>query len=806
VESKLTFGTFASVVALSVILGSPATSTAQIRQAGTITGVVRSRVSGQPVPSARITIVGDSRQTVTGPSGRFRIENVPAGPVEIVVRAPGFLELHPSAAQVPAASILELTVELEPTLNILERVQVTATKEPLELGDVPAQTTVIDRDLIDSRGDQTLTQAIAHVPGAVVSTQLGIFESVMLRGMPRGDPEFTNTLLLIDGVPQTLSNNGARIVAMPIYDATSIEIVRGPNSALYGRTAIGGTVNIRTADPTPRREVGLDLTAGEFGLAKGVGRVSGPLKSWGGYYLSAGAERNAGYFVNRTTSEFSDSTTSMLGKLTFAPNRTTFGSVSLNHVNSKNFTPTNEPIVDGELLHVIDPRFDRRTNFNIPGPNYKQRETRVALNLTRQLAPWASAVEVFGYRDVQHEFVEDGDFIAGPFDLAANTVSMYPFSQTMNEHIFYQELRLELKGQAGAARNQALTVGGSYERNNGTLASDFIYNDPDLFGFTINYLNPVIPPRSEWQHETGSRLYHLNIAGLFAQYRIDPTTRLNVTAGGRYDRLALDNTRDEGARLDQTFSAFSPKVSAIFKLLRPASAQRATLNLYGAYSQSFLPPRRPSSLVPADVPLHLQPEDIENYEAGIKAGLAGGRLSLEAAVFRMREDGVVLSTRQGPFFLPTNAGKIRYRGVETGVTMSLSRAASLYMNAAFYHHRFGEFVIESEDGDESLKGNRLPISPDYVVNWGAAFNPIPSIALNLDVKHLGAVQANRENSFLIDAYALVDAAASWQRGRVRITLSAHNLLNKQYYWNSDGETADPGRPRQVILSTSIRFQ
>jgi iron complex outermembrane receptor protein len=794
------------LVICAILLTSPLATIAQTRQTGTVAGVVVSRISHQPVPSARISIVGNSGETVSGPSGRFRIENVPAGSVELIVRAAGFLELHTSAAQVPSASTVELTVELEPTLNIFERVQVTATKESLELGDVPAQTNIVDRNLIDGRGDQTLTQAIAHVPGAVVSTQLGIFESVMLRGMPRGDPEFTNTLLLIDGVPQTLSNNGARIVALPIYDATSVEIVRGPNSALYGRTAIGGTVNIRTADPTPRREAELDLTAGEFGLAKGIGRVSGPLKSWGGYYVSGGAERNGGFFVNRTTSDFSDSTRSLFGKLTFAPNRATFGNVSLNYVDSTNFTPTNEPIIDGELLHVIDPRFDRRTNFNIPGPNYKQRESRLAANLTRQLTPWASAVEVFGYREVQHQFVEDGDFIAGPFDLAAHTVSMYPFSQTMNEHIFYEELRVELKGQAGGARSHALTIGGSYERNNGSLASDFIYNDPDLFGFTINYLDPVIPPRGEWQHETGSRLYHLNVTGLFTQYRIDPTARVSITAGGRYDRLALDNTRDEGARVGQTFSAFSPKVSAVIKLLRPASAEAATLNLYGAYSQSFLPPRRPSSLVPADVPLHLQPEDIDNYEVGVKAGVAGGRVSLEASVFRMLEDGVVLSTRKGPFFLPTNAGTVRYKGAETGLTVAVSRAASLYMNASFYRHRFGEFVIQSEDGDESLKGNRLPISPGYVLNWGGAFNLAPSVALNLDVKHLDSVQANRENSFLIDAYTLVDAAASWQRERVRITLSAHNLFNRQYYWNSDGETADPGRPRQVILSTSIRFQ
>jgi outer membrane receptor protein involved in Fe transport len=41
---------------------------------------------------------------------------------------------------------------------------------------------------------------------------------------------------------------------------------------------------------------------------------------------------------------------------------------------------------------------------------------------------------------------------------------------------------------------------------------------------------------------------------------------------------------------------------------------------------------------------------------------------------------------------------------------------------------------------------------------------------------------------------------------VRVTLSARNLFDEQYYWNGDGETADPGRPRQILLSTSLLFR
>jgi len=266
----------------------------------------------------------------------------------------------------------------------------------------------------------------------------------------------------------------------------------------------------------------------------------------------------------------------------------------------------------------------------------------------------------------------------------------------------------------------------------------------------------------------------------------------------------MDNVRDGGAKVEDSFDAFSPKVSATFKLFE--SGASSTLNVYGAYSQAFLPPRRPSSLVPADVPLNLKPEDITNYEGGLKASLFDNRLGLEATYFYMLEDGVVLSTRQGPFFLPTNSGQQRYKGVETGANIAISPKASVYVNASFYRNRFGDFVIESEDGDEVLTGNRLPISPDYVLNWGGLFKPAAVVDATFDVKHVGAVQTNRENTFELDPYTLVEAAVTWHVSGLRLTLSAHNLFNAEYYWNGDGETADPGRPRQVLFSISKIFR
>ncbi len=342
---------------------------------GIVDGTVTARDTRQAVAGARVNVEGSAAAAVTNTSGRFRLEGVPSGARVVTAQAPGFLDLRIEGVQVTSGATTSLSVEMEPTPNYLERVQVTATKAPLSIGEVAAQTDVVDRDTIETRGDRTITDALQHVPGAVVSTQLGIFDSAMLRGLPRGDPEFTNVLLLVDGVPQTLSNGGALVIALPINDAGSVEVVRGPGSALYGRTAIGGAVNVRTEDPTAAPQARVEFTGGQFGTLKGLAAASGPLGRWGGFYVSAAKERNTGYFVNKTTTDFNEGDWALFGKLTFTGGTKSYGSISANRVVSDNSTPTNEPVIDGQFLHVIDPRFDRFTNFNIPGDNYHQGET-----------------------------------------------------------------------------------------------------------------------------------------------------------------------------------------------------------------------------------------------------------------------------------------------------------------------------------------------------------------------------------------------------------------------------------------------
>jgi iron complex outermembrane receptor protein len=773
-----------------------------LAQGGVVTGVVGARANGQLVSGATVTVVGTQNSATTNAIGRFRLEGVAAGRVNLKVEAPGYLTLQVPEVQVVAGTPKEVAIDLELTPNILERVQVTATKEPIVAGDIAGQVDTVSKATIDDRGDQSLVQALNHIPGAVVSTQLGIFESISLRGTPRGGSEFTHVLLMVDGVPQTLANNSARVIALPINDVGSVEVFRGPNSATYGRSAVGGAVNIRTASPSPEHHVTFDFTGGQFGTVRGLAAASGPISTWGGYYVSAGADRNHG-FMKSKTADLNSNNTSQYAKFTFAPDSKSYGFLSVNRVVSDNSTPTNEPVINGQYLHVLDPRFDRLTSFNIQGPNYHQGEGRVTFNYTRALASWAKFVETAGYRIVQHKFINDGDFIGSPYDTVAHTVTMYPFSQQLDEDAYFQEARLELTPRLGSMKSSA-TFGHSYEWNGGGIDADFIYTDEDTFGIPINYLNPVIPPIGDWLHDPAAhRSYHQGINSFFGQFTLEPVSRLVLTGGGRYDRLNLDHTRGSNAKISKTIDAFSPKGSATVKLLGVEPGSSSTLNVYGSYAQSFMPPRRPTALNNTDPPL--SPEEIENYETGMKGSVLNGRVSMEASYFWMKEDGVVLNQQVGPMFFPTNAGKVRYKGVETGVDFAVTKKISTFFNASFYRSRFGEFVIQSSGGNTVLTGNRLPVAPDRILNWGASFRPTRTVDFNVNFKHVGPVQSDDSNSFQLDKYTVVDTAITWKRGPVRLTLSAHNLFDEEYYWIG-GETADPGTPRQVLLGVKFNLR
>jgi outer membrane receptor protein involved in Fe transport len=801
------------LIIVSVLLPAlrPPPASAQQIVSGTISGSVVEETTGQPIEGATVRLAGREERTLTNRQGSFWLEGVPAGTHELILEVIGHEPRRIHGVSVAVGESLDLGVlALVVAPIVLDRVQVTATRDQRSIGEVAALITVVDRAQIERDGRVELTQALENVPGLVVSAQHHSFQSVTLRGMPRAGNEWTTTLLLIDGVPQTDSRNSARVINLPINDANSIEIARGPNSALYGRTAIGGVVNVMTRNPTPFSRAQLDMEMGGFGHLKGLGVLSGPLNDRSGYYLSASTSRNTGYFDQPF--DFTIDQQALFGKLTFSPGTRTSGMVSANYVVSDNAVPTPIPVIDGQPLTVLEPSFTRFRNLNLPTANYHQKELRTTANLQVALGERVTFSDVIGFRRIQYRFDDDGDVIGAPFDLAARTFTQYPFELTTDEDIFFHDARLLILPRMGALEN-SLQIGFSVEHTDGYGAGNLIYTDEETLGWPLSFVDPRWPAPEDWRYwRFGGNDYRVTIAAGYANYSVEPLPWLILDAGARYDHAWMHNVQRFAAgepEIRDGFSAFSPKLSATFRMLRdrPTGALgNVTLNTYATYSEAFLPPRSPSGLRPADEAIRLVPEDVANYEVGAKGAILGGQVTFEGAFFTMQRDGIVVSTREGPLFRPSNAGTQNYRGLETGLTWNPLPEISLYANGSFYRNRFGDFVIQRAAGDIDLSGNRLPIAPDRILNGGVAWQHRSGVGVSTNVKHMGDRYLDQGNTFLLDPVTLVDTAMSFRGDRVRVTLAAQNLFDAEYITMGDisnAQSINPAAPRQLRLTASM---
>lgn len=156
---------------------------------------------------------------------------------------------------------------------------VTATRIPTPQERLPAATTVIDRQTIEERGYVTLADALVSVPGfnIVPSGGMGQVTSGFMRGT-----NSNHVLVLRDGVPMNDASHpsGAFNFGNTLLgDIERIEVVRGPVSAIYGTSAIGGVINLITRRaPTDRQAQPYGEVAGGTNYtARGVAGVAGTI-------------------------------------------------------------------------------------------------------------------------------------------------------------------------------------------------------------------------------------------------------------------------------------------------------------------------------------------------------------------------------------------------------------------------------------------------------------------------------------------------------------------------------------------------
>ena len=179
----------------------------------------------------------------------------------------------------------------------IEEIVVTARKRNENFQDVPMSVNVFTAQEIAAAGIESPRDFIAMVPNMTLVETQNIGNSfITIRGISQARNSEPSVAVLVDGVLETNPYQ----FTQALYDIKQIEVLKGPQGALYGRDAIGGAIIIHTADPSDHFEASTRIGVGNGLAEKAQLNLSGPLDSAGTlkYRASFNYYNTDGYLEN----------------------------------------------------------------------------------------------------------------------------------------------------------------------------------------------------------------------------------------------------------------------------------------------------------------------------------------------------------------------------------------------------------------------------------------------------------------------------------------------------------------------------
>jgi iron complex outermembrane recepter protein len=656
--------------------------------------------------------------------------------------------------------------------SALEQVVVTARLRSENLLQVPDTITVFSPAKI---ADQVLVQLedfIHLTPNAKIIREQDIATSELyIRGVGSNKGQASAIAYVVDGV--ILPNQDA--YTMDLSDAEQVEILKGPQGALYGKGALAGVVTIKTREPTDevhydgKLDVGTNNTTGLFS------DVSGPIigESLLGS-LNAKFNKTDGYFNNsyNNLGLERDENWKLSGKLITQPSDLVKFELATSYFQQHSGNPPYNGVnVLGTGSAQITPgEADLPISHNSPDRDHRSVFTAA---LTSSLSlPLGTLTSITAYDTVSLTFQQDADFTA---------LNVFEAAETRHSHGVNQEIRFT----SPADQRLRYIVSAYYERTEDDIYLNG-YGDFCFLGVAVCSTPPgMLSGVLTTLPVTNSKLETDEYAGS-ANVSYDITRALELTLGLRYDR-------DEPAQNDilhnliqrTTFSDWQPKVSLSYK---PSQDLTGYVTYSHGYKPGlFNPPQAPGSPFPERV----KQERTDNVEIGTKASFLDRKLLFNAAAFHTNYDNAQeyhLDLQSGGN-QAININNVTIVGFETTVAARPLRQFQVDASYGYTRSRINNF-----NGTQAYVGQSLPYAPRYTLNVGAEYSY--PLAGNLTLKT--RVDYNRDgresfqdfqnpntNQYLYQTSdQTVDLHVSLSKDRWTFTAYGKNIFDSHYVYSA----------------------
>ena len=189
----------------------------------------------------------------------------------------------------------------------IEEIVVTARKRTESVQDIPLSISVFDEEAIAAAGIKDIDDIARLTPGLVFDKGwIPQDTRPHIRGLPT-DRGRAPVGILVDGIDisseSMLTSGGGMLMNLKVMDIERIEVVKGPQSALYGRVAFGGAVNYVSRAPSDEFEASFSADVGQYGQMEARAGVSFPVSDTFGLRINAVTAQHDGYYDNEVSGE-----------------------------------------------------------------------------------------------------------------------------------------------------------------------------------------------------------------------------------------------------------------------------------------------------------------------------------------------------------------------------------------------------------------------------------------------------------------------------------------------------------------------
>ena len=724
------------------------------------------------------------------------------------------------AVAVTAVVVVVPTAQVSAQTGDLTEIVVTARKRDESYRDVPITLSVFTEQTIQAAGIQKPGDFIAMVPNmTLVETQNAGNAFVVVRGISQARNSEPSVAVLVDGVLET---NPAEF-NQELYDVSQIEVLKGPQGALYGRNAIGGAILIHTKEPG-------DELAGsaKVGIGNGISEraqvaVGGPLDAAKTlkFRASLGYYNTDGFLDNPYLDQKADRTRDYSGR------------VRLEWEPSEAFKAdlrVSASLLQTRAFYFVIPRDDEANPFSTftTPPNANNVTTPITVNnpgennrnllsaaLKLDAKPGYGTITSISAYDATKE-IATGD----AYDFRPRATSIFNAllgtdlnqSQYLNVQAWSQELRFTapvndrfnwLAGAYYVHTERFISTGNMVDSGAGVFP---IYQTPRLTG-----------PNASTTFLADSQ--NNNAWAVFADGTLELTRQLEFDAAIRYDRDSRSNTTDTPAAFLPDPAAFTGEVRKhTWTEAQPKGTLRYKptddLTIFAGWSRGFrsggfnqtgVGAVAQSSAI-AGVHDLFNAEVADTWEIGAKQQFLDRRINAGLSLFSTR-------SRNGYFFVflaansTQNLGNLDadYKGVELELNAKATDRLDLYANFGYTDSK----ITHMED--PKVIGNQAPLVTKDTFNAGVQYHqPVhdtTNAVMRLDYRYLGRTWWDPYDVTSRDPVSLVDMRGGLESPKWSLTAWSKNLTDKRY--NAEFSTGGflwRAQPRTYGVEYTYRFQ